>query len=146
MSDELQQLQPLEISAETEVDLKWIKFPKVDHGLVPKGNCLLIMGQHIPALTKGGIALTEDFKKTEGYQIAMGRVESMGPLAFKDKESVEPWKEGNWCEIDDVIFLPRTGHRIQKHIDGEVYSFVLISDVDVLATVENLNGFSQFNV
>lgn len=121
-------------------------FPDIDPGIKPVGNQILIMGMFIPPKSTGGIILSDDFKLSESYDIALGKIVAFGPLAFRNKQTLENWNEGNWAEIGDIIYLPRTGYRLSKKVAENTYSFVLINDADVKAVIRDLQGLSLFNL
>lgn len=120
-------------------------FPKIDSGIKPTGNTVIIQGIHIPE-KRGGIILTQDYRDTEAYDVQVGMIVAMGPLAYKNKTTLEPWKEGNWAEVGAIVSLPRSGFRINRKINGEKYNFILITDAEVNAEFTDLDGFSVFDV
>jgi len=119
-------------------------FPDVNHGIVPTGGTVLIQGKFIPSTTKSGIILHDDLRQSETYDIVIGKIVAMGPLAYKNKETLEPYKEGNWCEVGDYVFMPRSGSRLSKEINDERYHFVMLEDTQIKAVLKSLDGFSQF--
>jgi co-chaperonin GroES (HSP10) len=121
-------------------------FPEVKHGFTPVGNQLLIQGQFVPKKSTGGIYIPEKSRKEESYNITIGRIVAMGDLAFKNKDTLEDWKEGRWANVGDLVFIPRTGHIITKYIGDEEYRFVLISDIETLCKIEDLDGLNQFKL
>jgi co-chaperonin GroES (HSP10) len=120
-------------------------FPEVNHGIVPKGANVLIQCKFIPSVSSGGIVLTDNTKKEEAYQCTIGKLVAMGALAYRDRQNpTKVWGEGKWADISDFVFVPKTGTRIVKTIEGEEYAFVLIPDTDIMAGFETLEGFNQF--
>lgn len=120
-------------------------YPEVDHGIEPLGGMILVMGKFVPEETKSGIVLLDEFKATETHDVQLGRVVAIGPLAFKNKDTLEPWKEGPWVEKGDYVFVPRVGARISPIVNGQRYQYVMLSDTQVQAKLHCLDGFSQFN-
>ena len=47
--------------------------------------------------TAGGIILTTDSKDTEKWNTQVGKVINIGPLAFKNRNDMKSWPEGQWC-------------------------------------------------
>ena len=119
-------------------------FPEVEHGIKPLGGQVLIQGKFIPAKTVSGIALPDEYREKESYLIRIGKVIAMGPLAYCNRETTEPWKEGKWAEEGDFVYVPATGSVISKMINNERYTFVLLNDTEVVAKLDNLDGYSQF--
>ena len=120
-------------------------YPDVDHGIVPLGGMVLVMGKFVAENTSSGIYIPDEFRAMESHDVQLGRVVAMGPLAYKNKDTLEPWKEGQWVDVGDYVFVPRTGSRISKVIDGQRYNYVMLSDTQINAKLTNLDGFSQFN-
>ena len=118
-------------------------FPEVDSGLEVLGGGILIQGKFIPQKSRGGIIITENTRKMDSYDVMIGKVVGIGPLAYKNKETLEPWKEGPWCKIGDIVSIPRTGSRYSKRFpDGEEIHFVLVGDTEVKVVYKNTDGYS----
>lgn len=90
-------------------------------------------------MSSGGIALTEDTQDFEQGQTSIGKVISMGPLAFRDRDTMEPWPEGVWASIGDFIRVPRHGGDKWdiKFGDGvdDYARFSIIRDREVIALI-----------
>ena len=39
----------------------------------------------------------------------IGRVVEIGPLAFKNRETMESWPEGSWASVGDYVRVPKWG-------------------------------------
>jgi len=39
----------------------------------------------------------------------IGKVISVGPLAFKNRDSMTAWLEGSWANVGDFVRVPRWG-------------------------------------
>jgi hypothetical protein len=65
----------------------------------------------------------------------------IGPLAFKKRDTMEPWPEGSWCEIGDYLRVPKwTGDRWEVRLpdapEGEdKVEFIIINDHEVIAKI-----------
>lgn len=118
-------------------------FPDVEHGIKPQLNNVLVMGKWIPKTTSSGLILVDEHREMESHQIAIGKIVAVGPLAFKDRKTLEPWAE---CEIGvgDFVFVPRSGDRINKHVGEETYKYIMFTDLQITAKLETLKGFEQF--
>lgn len=115
-------------------------FPAVDPEFIPYGNRVLIQLRVAKTKTAGGIALTSDQIETEKWNTQIGRVVAIGPTAFKNQDTLEPWPEGAWCNVGDFVRVPKHGgDRWEVPIPGtdrpseEKVMFVLVKD-------SNLNG------
>jgi hypothetical protein len=62
---------------------------------------------------------------------------ALGPLAFKKRDTMEPWVEGIWCEIGDFLRVPKwTGDRWQvTHGEDENVEFMVLNDHEVIAKI-----------
>ena len=84
-------------------------FPSINPGLEPFGSRILVQIRTPKSKTSGGILLTADAKDTELWNTQIAKVIWMGPLAFKNRTSMEPWVEGEWCSVGDFVRVPKYG-------------------------------------
>ena len=90
-------------------DIAWA-FPSVDPGAKPLGGRILVQLRRTKkTVTSAGIILVEETKETEKWNNMVAKVIENGPLAFKKRDSMEPWPEGSWCEPGDFIRVPKWG-------------------------------------
>lgn len=120
-------------------DLEWA-FPAVDPGAVPLGGRLLVQLRRTKKKTTGaGIILVEETKETEKWQNMVAKVIAIGPIAFKHRDTMQPWPEGTWVEIGDYIRVPKWGgDRWEVHVPGEDVLeeqalFMVLNDHEVIA-------------
>ena len=116
-------------------------FPAVDPGAVPVGGRILVQWrQTIKKTTNSGIVLVEETKETEKWNNQVARVIAMGPLAFKKRDTLEPWPEGSWVQVGDFVRLPKWGgDRWEVPFgdpnEGETALFSVFNDHEVIAKV-----------
>lgn len=116
-------------------------FPAVDPGAVPVGGRILVQWrQTIKKTTNSGIVLVEETKETEKWNNQVAKVIAMGPLAFKKRDTLEPWPEGSWVQVGDYVRLPKWGgDRWEVPFgdpnDGETALFSVFNDHEVIAKV-----------
>lgn len=112
-------------------------FPDVDPGVKPLGSRVLIQIRSPEKKSKGGIILTDSDKDTQYWNTTVARIVSVGPLAFRNRNTQELWPEGQWCNPGDFVRAPRYGGDRWKQEDeeGKVGYFCLINDLDVLAMI-----------
>ena len=80
-------------------EIAWA-FPSVDPGAKPLGARVLVQLRRTKQqATSAGIILVQETKETEKWNNMVARVVEIGPLAFKKRDTMEPWVEGIWCEI-----------------------------------------------
>ena len=84
-------------------------FPETDPGAKPFGTGVLIQLRS-PKRFSGGIMLTEESQEQERWMTTIGKVISLGPLAFKNREDpTKEWPEGAWCKVGDFVRCPKWG-------------------------------------
>jgi len=113
-------------------------FPSADPGIAPFGSRVLVQIRTPKKKSKGGIILTGDVRETEHYNTQVAKVISVGSLAFKNRNTMEPWPEGSWCEVGDFVRVPRYGgdRWSVKTEDGEDEAIVVIfNDLDLVGKV-----------
>lgn len=113
-------------------------FPAADPGISPFGSRVLVQIRTPKKKSKGGIILTGDVRETEHYNTQVAKVISVGSLAFKNRNTMEPWPEGSWCEVGDFVRVPRYGgdRWSVKTEDGEDEAIVVIfNDLDLVGKV-----------
>jgi co-chaperonin GroES (HSP10) len=130
-----------EPEAFTDADLR-DAFPAVDPGAKPLGARVLIQLRRTKKkVTNAGIILVEETRETEKWQNMVGKVIELGPLAFKKRDTMEPWVEGIWCEVGDYLRVPKWGgDRWEVKVPGEDDTedpvlFMVINDHEVIAKV-----------
>lgn len=117
-------------------------FPAVDPGAIPLGARVLVqLRMAKKRVTASGIILAQETRDTEKAQNPVGKVVAMGPLAFKKRDSMEPWPEGSWCDVGDFLRVPKwTGDRWEVKLpnapEGEdKVEFIVLNDHEVIAKI-----------
>ena len=118
---------------------EYTPFPEVDPGTIPLGSMLLVQIRSPRLRTSGGIILTAETQETNMWNEQVAKVLAIGPLCFKNRTTGAPWPEGQWCDVGDLIRVPKYGgDRYSIHYgpkEGEVANFVVFKDTDVIAKV-----------
>jgi co-chaperonin GroES (HSP10) len=116
-------------------------FPAVEPGAVPVGGRILVQWRATrKTVTSSGIVLVEETKETEKWNNQVAKVIAIGPLAFKKRDTLEPWPEGNWIEVGDYVRMPKWGgDRWEVAYGdpslGETALFSVFNDHEVIAKV-----------
>jgi co-chaperonin GroES (HSP10) len=125
--------------ASNEAEMAWA-FPSVDPGAKPLGGRILVqLRRSKKATTASGIILVEETKETEKWQNMVAKVIEIGPLAFKNRDTMQGWPEGSWCVVGDYIRVPKWGgDRWEVAVPGEdeledKALFMVINDHEVIA-------------
>ena len=130
-----------EPEARDSAELAWA-FPSVDPGAKPLGGRILVQLRRTKKkATSAGIILVEETKETEKWNNMVAKVLMIGPLAFKNRDTMQGWPEGSWCEVGDYIRVPKWGgDRWEVKVPGEddledPALFMVLNDHEVIAKV-----------
>lgn len=113
-------------------------FPECDPGVIPFGSRVLVQVRTPKAKTAGGIILTRDVQETELWNTQVAKILAVGDLAFKNRNTMEPWPEGSWCQPGDFVRVPRYGGDkwTVKTAKGDDEAVVVIfNDLDLVGKV-----------
>jgi co-chaperonin GroES (HSP10) len=123
-----------------QAEIEWA-FPTVDPGAKPLGARILVQLRRAKKkATSAGIILVSETKETEKWQNMVAKVIAVGPLAFKKRDTMEPWPEGSWCEEGDFIRVPKWGGDrwevlVENEPDEDPALFAVFNDHEVIAKV-----------
>jgi len=111
-------------------------FPAVDAGVQPFGSRVLVQIR-TPKKKVGSIILAQDTKDTEKWNTQVAKVIAVGSLAYKNRNTQEPWPEGQWCQPGDFVRVPKYGgDRWEVPLDkDETALFVIFNDLDIIGKV-----------
>jgi co-chaperonin GroES (HSP10) len=124
----------------TGEDLAWA-FPEVDPQAKPLGARILVQLKRTKKTTASGIVMVAETQETEKWQNMVAKVLMIGPLAFKNRDTMQPWPEGSWCAVGDYVRVPKWGgDRWEVPVPSEnKYEepalFMILNDHEVIATV-----------
>lgn len=121
----------------TDEDVKEA-FPDVDPCFRPFGGRIVVQMRLPKKKLSSGIILPEDSRDTERAQTPIGVIRAMGPLAFKNRDTMESWPEGTWAKVGDFVRVPRwTGDRFEKKLDDDTtVEFYIMNDHELIGAVE----------
>lgn len=124
-----------------DADIAWA-FPSVDPGAKPLGGRVLVQLRRTKKKTTGsGIILVEETKETEKWNNMVAKVVEVGPLAFKNRDTMQGWPEGSWVVAGDYIRVPKWGgDRWEVKVPGEDHLedaalFMILNDHEIIAKV-----------
>lgn len=121
-------------------ELAWA-FPDVHPGMEPFGGRVVVQLRRIKKKTAGRIILVEETKENEKWNNMIGKIVAMGPLAFKNRDTMQPWVEGTWAKVGDYVRVPKWGGdrweiRVPGEDDGEdPVLFMTLNDHELIAKV-----------
>ena len=114
-------------------------FPAVDAGIQPFGSRVLIQIRTPRKKSAGGIILDiHGTNETEKWNTQIGKVIALGPLAFKNRNDMKSWPEGDWCKAGEYVRVAKYGgDRWEVKIPGTEDSamFVIFNDLDIIGQV-----------
>jgi co-chaperonin GroES (HSP10) len=124
-----------------DAEIAWA-FPSVDPGAKPLGGRILVQLRRTKKKTTGsGIILVEETKEAEKWNNMVAKVIEVGPLAFKNRDTMQGWPEGSWVVAGDYIRVPKWGgDRWEVKVPGEDHLedaalFMILNDHEVIAKV-----------
>ena len=122
-------------------DIAWA-FPSVDPGAKPLGGRILVQLRRTKKKTTGsGIILVEETKEAEKWNNMVAKVIEIGPLAFKNRDTMQGWPEGSWVVAGDYIRVPKWGgDRWEVKVPEEdtledPALFMILNDHEIIAKV-----------
>ena len=119
-------------------------FPEADAGLVPFGSRVLVQKRSPREVTRGGIVVPHETQETEFWNTQVAKVIALGPAAFKNRDSLEVWPEGDWCEVGAFVRVPKYGGDkwfvdlddiTRQKTGADKAAFVLYNDLDLIGEI-----------
>lgn len=128
--------------------VEW-SFPDVAPGIEPLGGRVLVQLKRVKKTTASGLVLVNETRDQEKWNTQTAKVVMIGPLAFKKKDTMEPWPEGVWANPNDFVRVPKWGgDRFEVPVPGEPDEpalFMLINDHELIAkVVGNPLGYNEY--
>lgn len=109
--------------------------------LTPRGWKVLIKMPQVEKITAGGIIRVDAVVEAEEYMSITAEVVAIGPLAYADRESGEPWATGPWCKVGDTVIVPKF---VQFKLEIEEQEYRFINDDEVIAVVHNQDAIKVY--
>ena len=112
-------------------------FPAVDAGIEPFGSRVLVQIRTPKQRTSSGIILDTGTKDTERWNTQIAKVIKVGPLAFKNRDTMVAWPEGSWCAEGDFVRVAKYGgDRWEVALpNNDTAMFVIFNDLDIIGRV-----------
>jgi co-chaperonin GroES (HSP10) len=120
-------------------DLAWA-FPDVNPGQRPFGGRVIVQLRRIKKRS-GMIIIVDETKENEKWNNMIGKVVAIGPLAFKNRDTMQPWAEGSWAELGDFVRVPRWGGDRWERVvpseekNSEPVLFMTINDHELISSI-----------
>jgi co-chaperonin GroES (HSP10) len=114
-------------------------FPTCDPDLEPFGSMVLVQMRTPRTYTKGGILIPEEARETDMWNTQVAKVIAFGPVAFHNRDTMQPWPEGAWAKLGEYVRVPKYGgdrwwRDVPGTHDGKAL-FCLFNDLDLKGRV-----------
>ena len=123
---------------------EWIENEeKADPEVLPSlpGYHILVRPVSVKSKTKGGLLLPDSVKDDVAYLTTVGKVLSVGDLAYKDEDK---FPNGKWCDVGDYVCYAR--HAGQKLYYKGVRLLLLFDDQVMMKVDEPTNLDMTYNL
>jgi len=118
-------------------------FPVIDPGIDVAGDRVLVQLRREKTTSKGGIILVDETKATLRFNETVAKVVQIGPLAYKSPDTLEPWPEGPWCQVGDLVrTIKYGGDRFVVQPDDENAPVVFIT-IQAREIISRIRSFEQ---
>ncbi len=114
-------------------------FPEVDPGKYPLGGRVMVQLRTVRKATAGGIILPDETREFNKANTRLGKLIRIGPLAFRNRDTGEVWREGVWAKVGQFVTIPQYGgSRFERKIPGtdESAVFATFSDHELIEVVD----------
>lgn len=133
---------PIDFNKDDEPDLRSEKecFPDVDPGTEILGDRVLVQLRREKIASKGGILLVEETRQTLRFNETVAKVIAIGPLAYKSPETLQPWPEGQWVQVGDLVRTIKYGGDrfvVQPNDDGAPVVFITLKATEVISKIKS---------
>lgn len=112
-------------------------FPQADPGVQVLGSRILVQIRSPKSVTAGGVIIPDQVRETELANTQVAKVIGLGPLCFRNRNTMELWPEGEWCKVGDFVRVPRWGGDRWEVPTGDdrTAQFVIYKDLDIVGMV-----------
>ena len=118
-------------------------FPSAEPPYLPLGKMIVVQLRtpgDFKTLSNGQkLYFADESKDADKFNIQTGLVRMLGPVAYKNRLTLEPFPEGAWCKPGDFVRVPKYGgDRVGvplKDGTGREAIFLIVNDTDVLGLV-----------
>lgn len=118
-------------------------FPVIDPGIEVAGDRVLVQLRREKISSKGGIILVDETRQTLRYNETVAKVIQIGPLAYKSPDTLEPWPEGPWCKVGDLVrTIKYGGDRFVVNPDDEGAPVVFIT-IQAREIISRIRSFAD---
>ena len=120
-------------------------FPEIDPGVEVVGDRVLVQLRREKTTSKGGIILVDETKQTLRFNETVAKVIQIGPLAYKNLDDLQPWIEGPWCKVGDLVRTIKYGGDrfvVNPEDGGAPVVFITLQAREIISKIKNFE-FAQ---
>ena len=111
-------------------------FPDVDPQHEPFRELILVQYRSPKLKTKSGIVLTAETQSNIQWNNQIVKVRAIGPLAFRNRDTMEMWPEGPWFKVGAFIRMGKYGaDKWEVRYGDGVVIFGLVVENELLAKI-----------
>lgn len=114
-------------------------FPAIDPQLKPFGSRVLVQIKQPVKKSKSGIYISSGEQAAERENTQVGKVIALGPLAYRNRQTMQLWPEGEWIAVGDYVRVPRYGgdrYYLPNPDDKEAPAlFVVFDDLNMMGMI-----------
>ena len=136
MAFDLVQKEELDLRTEAEC------FPDLDPGIDVAGDRVLVQLRREKTTSKGGIILVDETKATLRFNETVAKVKQIGSLAYKSPDTLEPWPEGPWCNVGDLVRTIKYGGDrfvVNPEDEGAPVVFITIQAREIISKIRSFD-------
>lgn len=119
-------------------ELEWA-FPNIEPGNRPLGGRVLVQLRRVKKTTASGIILHQETRDHEKYNTQIAKIVALGPLAYRNRDTMALWPEGVWANVGDYVRVPKYGgDRFEVPVPNEPEEpviFMLVNDVEISSAI-----------
>ena len=115
-------------------------FPDIDPGIDVAGDRVLVQLRREKTTSKGGIILVDETKATLRFNETVAKVKQIGSLAYKSPDTLEPWPEGPWCNVGDLVRTIKYGGDrfvVNPEDEGSPVVFITIQAREIISKIRS---------
>ena len=133
---------PIDFNKDDEPDLRSELecFPNVDPGTDILGDRVLVQLRREKIASKGGILLVEETRQTLRFNETVAKVVAIGPLAYKNPETLQPWPEGQWVQVVDLVRTIKYGGDrfvVSPDDEGAPVVFITLKATEIISKIRS---------
>lgn len=116
-------------------------FPVIDSEHIPFGSRVLLQIKSPATRTRAGLVLNQNDVETEHDNTKIAKVIAIGAGAFRNRETLEIWPEGEWVKVGDFVRIGLyEGQRWKKLVGVKRHAIKQRDEADKIE-IENVYAF-----